>query len=91
LVTINITEITTDDPAEMEMWRNYEEHFKQFMESMIKNSNEVDNSKYVHLNKVLIYTSDSSHSYASDIWRGGVSSIDGFSLGRVVPIGSPSA
>jgi hypothetical protein len=61
----------------------YLQQFRQFMHQSGISREEQDNPKYIHLEKVtIIYSSDSSHDYGATVWRGKLSSIDGFVIGQ---------
>ncbi|MDQ3903099.1 MAG: hypothetical protein M3247_05625 [Thermoproteota archaeon] len=70
---------TTDNPSEREMVRTY---IANLVTPKIRESTESqDNPKYIHLDKVVMYPSDPGSPYVTGVWRGKLSSIDGFSIG----------
>jgi hypothetical protein len=75
-------DLTTNNRLDIETGRKYLEHYKQFMRERARSSEEQNNPRYIHLNKVVIYPSDPSHPSGASVWRGKLSSVDGFSLGR---------
>ena len=74
---------STTDQSKIEAWHNYKERSKQFMEQMKSkhNTEKQGSPKYIHLANVEIYPSDLlSLPFPTDLWRGKLSSVDGFSL-----------
>jgi hypothetical protein len=79
------TEITTKDKSDIEQGRKYYEEYKRFMKEMKEKSNpekREDNPEFIHLSDVMIYpSSDLLHPFYTDLWRGRLSSVDGFYIG----------
>jgi hypothetical protein len=74
--------ITADDRALREKWLSYMQHVKQFLQQKGRGREEQHDPKYIHLRDVVIYPSDPSDPSAAGAWRGKLSSVDGFSVGR---------
>jgi|SRR5215212_10476650 len=87
----NDEEKLTNDQIEVETMDKYKEHYKQFMLQLRSKHIENHHSpKYIHLHNVKIYSLDFlSVPFPTDLWRGKLSSIDGFSLGIAV-VNEPS-
>jgi hypothetical protein len=74
--------ITTNDPSLIEKGLPILQQVKQFLQQKGKSREEQDNPKYIHLEKVVIYPSNPSQPVGATVWRGKLSSVDGFSIGR---------
>lgn len=74
--------ITADDPSLIEKGLPVLQRVKQFLEQKGKSREEQDNPKYIHLEDVVIYPSNPSQPAGATVWRGKLSSVDGFSIGR---------
>jgi hypothetical protein len=83
-------ELSTDDPIEMGIGERYFQDYKQFMQRKggeSQNAKEV-NSKFIHLSQVMIYPtdefpgSDFTHPVTGLLWRGRLSAVDGFFIGK---------
>lgn len=78
----NENKITADDPSLIERGLPILQRVRQFMQQKGKSREEQDNPKYIHLEKVVIYPSNPSHPFGANVWRGKLSSVDGFSIGQ---------
>jgi type III secretory pathway component EscR len=82
--TIDNNEVKlTNDQIELETMDKSKEHYKEFMLQLRNKHTENSHSpKYIHLRNVKIYSSDVlSIPFPTELWRGKLSSVDGFSLG----------
>ena len=57
------------------------QQIKQFLQQKGKSGEERNNPKHIHLDNVVIYPSDPQQPFGVNLWRGKLSSVDGFSLG----------
>lgn len=78
----NENSIITDDSSLIERGLPYLQQVKQFMQQKGKSSEEQNNPKYIHLDNIVMYPSDPSHPFGANVWRGKLSSVDGFSIGQ---------
>jgi hypothetical protein len=78
----NQKQFSTNDPSLIERGLPAMEQVKQFLQQKGKSREEQHNPKYIHLKNVLIYPSNPSQPVGAIIWRGKLSSVDGFSIGR---------
>jgi hypothetical protein len=94
-------EFSTDDPIERDIGKKYFQDYKEFMQrkgAESHNAKEV-NSKFIHLSRVMIYptdefpSSDFRHPVTGLLWRGRLSSVDGFFIGEPATLtyGKPEA
>jgi hypothetical protein len=73
-------EIMTEDQSDIEKLHAFLDNYRQFMQRMSEHIG-LDKPKYIHLDNVVIYPSGSSTPFVTGLWRGKLSSVDGFSLG----------
>lgn len=78
----NENSIITDGSSLIERELPYLQQVKQFMQQKGKSSEEQNNPKYIHLDNIVMYPSDPSHPFGANVWRGKLSSVDGFSIGQ---------
>jgi hypothetical protein len=78
-------QIVTKDQSQIELTDKEIEHYKQFMDELkSKHTEKQTSDRYLHLDEVEIYPSDVlSTPFLGNVWRGKLSSIDGFFLGRI--------
>jgi hypothetical protein len=77
----NDDKIATDDPSLTERGFPIMQQIKQFLQQKGKSGEERNNPKHIHLDNVVIYPSDPQQQFGVNVWRGKLSSVDGFSLG----------
>jgi hypothetical protein len=77
----NDDKIATDDPSLTERGFPIMQQIKQFLQQKGKSGEERNNPKHIHLDNVVIYPSDPQQPFGVNLWRGKLSSVDGFSLG----------
>ena len=77
----NDDKIATDDPSLTERGFPIMQQIKQFLQQKGKSGEERNNPKHIHLDNVVICPSDPQQPFGVNLWRGKLSSVDGFSLG----------
>jgi len=77
-------EIKSTNEQDIKTFSNYIESYKQFIEQIkIQSQTKISgNPKYIHLSNATIQPSDSEYSIPAPLWRGKLSSVDGFSIGK---------
>ena len=79
----NIFKPKTTDLIELETLDEYQKDWKEFViELRSKKDKNNSSPKYIHLHNVEIWEIFSTEPFRFKYWRGKLSSIDGFSLGR---------
>ena len=72
----------SSDPIEREVYDNYRKDFEQFINKSRREQKD-GTSKYIHHHNVEVRVSFSSEPFRMPYWRGLLSSVDGFLIGRL--------
>jgi hypothetical protein len=74
------SQLTAKSQEEIDKWNNYHAEYVFFIEELKKLDNQHD-LKYIHLEHVTFRNVNSNILTQAIVWRGKLSSIDGFSIG----------
>ena len=74
------SQLTAKNPEEMDKWNDYHEEYVDLINELKKQGNQ-QNLKYIHLEHVTFRNVNSNILTQAIVWRGKLSSIDGFSIG----------
>ena len=74
------SQLTAKSQEEIDKWNNYHTEYVFFIEELKKLDNQQD-LKYIHLENVTFRNVNSNILTQAIVWRGKLSSIDGFSIG----------
>ena len=78
----NEKNLATEDPSLIEIGLPALQRVSQFLQEKGKSREGQYNTKFIHLRVVMMYPSDLEYPFPTSLWRGKLSSIDGFSIGR---------
>jgi hypothetical protein len=76
-------DISTNDPIEGNILKEFHEDSSYFMKNMIRKS-EIDNLKYIHFEVAKIKLPSNSDPILSYLWRCKITSVDAFSMGDAI-------
>jgi hypothetical protein len=74
------SQLTAKNPEEIDKWNDYHEEYVDLINELKKQDNQ-QNLKYIHLEHVTFRSVNSNILTQAIVWRGKLSSIDGFSIG----------
>jgi hypothetical protein len=74
------SQLTAKNPEELEKWKEYHTEYVGFINELKSQENKL-NLKYIHLEHVTFRTANSNIPIQAIVWRGKLSSVDGFSIG----------
>jgi hypothetical protein len=74
------SQLTAKNPEEIDKWNDYHEEYVDLINELKKQDNQ-QNLKYIHLEHVTFRSVNSNTLTQAIVWRGKLSSIDGFSIG----------
>ena len=74
------SQLTAKNPEEIDKWNDYHEEYVDLINELKKQDNQ-QNLKYIHLEHVTFRNVNSNILTQAIVWRGKLSSIDGFSIG----------
>jgi hypothetical protein len=74
------SQLTAKNPEELDKWNEYHTDYVRFINEL-KRQEDKQNLKYIYLEHVTFRNANSSIPIQAIVWRGKISSVDGFSIG----------
>ena len=74
------SQLTAKNPEELDKWNKYHTEYVGFINELKKQEN-LQNLKYIYLEHVTFRNANSNIPIQAIVWRGKLSSVDGFSIG----------